>query len=108
MRRTRTRRTTRMPASGRAMERMLKPAAIPNSAVAITGLINPPVAAVDAPLASDVAPWKVAAAPPPAMIARTHFIRGLIWTMLDAAMRVPATTAAGAAIESITLSSQGI
>jgi hypothetical protein len=63
---------------------------------------------MDVPLRNAVDAWKIAAAPPPPIRASDHFRRGLISAILNAVARVPVMTAAGAAMASIQLSTQGI
>jgi len=76
------------------MEVIIEPA---SSKVATTGFPNPAVVAVDAPRATIVDPCTIPAAPAPAMIAKAHFINGLISVMTDAVMMIPATIEDGVA-----------
>ena len=62
----------------------------------------------EAPRATVVVTCTAPAAPPPAMAASDHFIHGLMSPNIAAVVIVPATTAAGAAMVSKALSSQGM
>ncbi len=79
-----------------------------SSPVETTGLPSPPVEAVDTPRTVTVDPWIKPATPPPAMMARDQRKKGLTSVTIDAVAIVPATMAAGVAIVSSRLSSQGI
>lgn len=78
-----------------------------DSPVETAGLATPPVVTVDAPRTTVVSPWTTAALPPPAMNATDQVITGLRSDTADAVHRVPAITAAGRAMVSSMLSTQG-
>src|SRR6266404_2243856 len=78
-----------------------------SSAVAIRGLPKPPVPIEETPRVATVVPCTIPATPPPAMIARAHLRNGLRSVTREAVMRVPAMIAAGVAIVSRRLSTQG-
>ena len=67
-----------------------------------------PVVAVEVPRIATVAACTAAAVPHPAMTARVHLRNGERSVMTEAVMMAPATTAAGVAIVSSRLSSQGM
>lgn len=90
------------------MERIVPKMDATNSPLDTTGLANPPVETVEAPLKVTLAPWIKAAAPPPAMMARDQRKKGVTSVTIEAVAMVPATIAAGVAIVSRRLSSQGI
>ena len=69
---------------------------------------SPPVVVVEANRDTTVPPWTTAAAPPPAITASDHCRNGSKSTTLAANRTAPATTAAGLAIVSRRLSSQGM
>ena len=81
----------------------------PASAVASTGLPSPPVVNEETCRVSVVIPWKTAVVPPPATTASVHLRNGLTSTVIaEAVTRMPATTAAGVAMVSSRLSTQGM
>ena len=93
--------TVKMPVKrGRKRARRLSRVEIPASAVAIAKFPAPPVVAVEAPRTSIVLPWKIAAVPPPAMMASVHLRNGLMSIAIDAMGMLPAMIAAGGAMMS--------
>jgi hypothetical protein len=78
-----------------------------SSIVATMGLPRPAVSAPDCARARTVELWVSAAAPPPAMIANAHFSKGGRSVITAAETPIPATTAAGVAMESSRWSSPG-
>ncbi len=78
-----------------------------NSIVEMTGLPNPAVNTVEWALVKAVAPCVMAAAPPPAMMARVHFSIGGTSVMTAAEIAIPATMALGVAKVSNRLSMPG-
>lgn len=76
----------------------------PVSTVAITGLPIPAVDTVEASLVTLEVLEMSAAVPPPAIIAKAQVISGLISTIVDAIIIVPAIVAKGTAILSNKLS----
>ena len=93
---------------GRMMLIMVPAIEAANSPVDTTGLARPPVLAVDAPRTITLDPWTRPATPPPAIMARDQRRKGETSPTIDAVAMVPATIAAGVAIVSSILSSQGI
>lgn len=80
---------------------------LPSSAVERSGLASPPVVVEEMEREKTVLPWMVPATPPPAMMARDQRRKGSSSVIKEAVMSVPAVTAAGVAILSRALSSQG-
>ena len=79
-----------------------------SSPVDTAGLANPAVEAVEVPRTKTLDPWIRPATPPPAMIANDQRKKGATSPTIEAVAIVPATIAAGVAIVSSILSSQGM
>ena len=99
---------SRAPRTGVAIASTEMPAAPPASAVETAGLAAPAVVTVEVSRVAPVNMCTVPAIPPPATIASVHFSQGPTSTIAEALRIVPATTAAGAASASRTLSRSGI
>ena len=93
---------------GNNIERIDNPKEDPASRVDTTGFAIPPVVVVDAALVTVVPVWTIPAAPLPAIIANAHFANGGNPLTTATIRMAPAINAAGVAIESSTLSSQGM
>src|ERR1700722_5599071 len=100
--------TSAMAAVGAASARKEISAALPSSAVAMTGLPRPPVRTVEWARRIPVNRWVSPATPPPAMTAAVHFTIGGASIMTAADTIVPATKAAGVATASSRLSTTGM
>jgi len=94
--------------NGKRIARTETPIDADVSVVETIGFPRPPVANEEAPLVIVVKLLTNPAAPPPAIIAKVHLIKGSISTIDDAITIVPATTEVGPAIVCNKLSTKGI
>ena len=90
------------------MEKTERTIEVPVSITEITGFAMPAVVAVDANRVVLDEPLIAIEVPPPAMIAKAQVIVGSRPLTVATIIRVPAIAAAGTAIVSKTLSTQGI
>jgi len=101
-------RTTASAASGATKARNARKKPPATSVVAMRKLPSPPVANVELARSAALVPWIRPAAPPPAITAVVHLIKGGKSVMTAADAITPAITAAGAARASSTLSTPGM